>query len=149
IALKDVRYDRTAFPMGKEAYRRYISEALDIMGVEDPKARARWMTGYLTAAARESSFNPLAVNTDDVNARRLAGRGPDGFPAGSSRGGLQTIPETFAQYHHPGTSTNIYDPVANICASMNYVMGRYGVDRGGANLFKVAQFNPNSAGGGY
>ncbi|MBU8826496.1 transglycosylase SLT domain-containing protein [Mycolicibacterium goodii] len=149
IPLSAVQYDRLKFPAGKEAYRGYISEALDVMGVDDSRARARWMTGLMTAAARESSFNPLAVNTSDMNATRLAGSGPDGFPAGSSRGGLQTIPETFAAYHQPGTSTNLYDPVANITAAMNYVMDRYGVSRDGSNVTKVPQFNPNSAGGGY
>ncbi|ULE31204.1 transglycosylase SLT domain-containing protein (plasmid) [Mycobacterium sp. IDR2000157661] len=149
IPLSAVRYDRQNFAAGKQAYRRYISEALDVMGVDDPRARARWTTGLMTAAARESSFNPLAVNTYDMNATRLAGSGPDGFPAGSSRGGVQTIPETFASFHQPGTSTNIYEPVANLCASMNYVMSRYGVDPSGSNLSKVAQFNPNAAGGGY
>ncbi|WP_148684755.1 transglycosylase SLT domain-containing protein [Mycolicibacterium tusciae] len=149
IPLSAVRYDRQKFPAGRDAYRGYISEALDVMGVDDPRARARWMTGLMTAAARESSFNPLAVNTSDMNATRLAGSAADGFPAGSSRGGVQTIPETFASFHQPGTATNIYEPVANLCASMNYVMSRYGVDPSGSNLSKVAQFNPNSAGGGY
>ena len=149
IPLSAVRYDRQTFPAGRDAYRAYISEALDVMGVDDPRDRARWMTGLMTAAARESSFNPLAVNTSDMNATRLAGSASDGFPAGSSRGGVQTIPETFASFHQPGTATNIYDPVANLCASMNYVMSRYGVDPSGSNLSKVAQFNPNSAGGGY
>src|SRR5690606_7666540 len=101
IPLSAVRYDRKKFPMGKDAYRGYINEALDVMGVDDPRARARWTNGLMTAAARESSFNPLAVNTWDINATRLAGTGPDGFPAGASRGGVQTIPETFARFHQP------------------------------------------------
>ena len=53
-------------------------------------------------------------------------------------------------YHQPGTSTSIYEPVANIAASMNYVMDRYGVSPDGSNLAaRVAQANPNAAGGGY
>ena len=35
--------------------------------------------------------------------------------------------------------TNIYDPVANICASMNYVIHRYGVIPTGENLATVVQ----------
>ena len=87
-------------------------------------------------------FNPMAVNRIDSNAHgpRLA----DGAPAGSSRGGLQTIPATFAANHQPGTSTNIYDPVANIAAAMNYLMRRYHVQRDGSNLSAVGQFNPSS-----
>jgi SLT domain-containing protein len=74
----------------------------------------------------------------------------DGHPANSSRGVLQVIPPTFAQYWQPGTSTNIYDPVANIAASMNYVMSRYGVSRDASNLAtKVQQFDPSRPPKGY
>ena len=44
---------------------------------------------------------------------------------------------------------NLYDPVANIAASMNYVMRRYHVARDGSNLSSVGQFNPPPAPGGY
>ncbi len=147
IPLSAVRFDRERFAGGKEMYRRYINEALDTMGIEDPAARRRWGAGLMTAAARESSFNPLAINLGDSNAH--GAKAADGFFGNSSRGGLQTIPTTFAAYHQPGTSTNIYEPIANICAAMNYVMGRYGVDRSAVNLAKVPQFDPQSAGGGY
>src|SRR5690606_40017988 len=52
---------------------------------------------------RESSGNPKAINLWDINAQ-------NGIP---SKGLLQVIPPTFAAYHVPGTSKNIYDPVAN------------------------------------
>jgi hypothetical protein len=46
-----------------------------------------------------------------------------------------------SQVHHaslaaavPLIATNIYDPVANICASMNYVIHRYGVCLNGENF---------------
>jgi SLT domain-containing protein len=58
---------------------------------------------------------------------------------GYARGLTQTIPATFARFHQPGTSTDIYDPVANICASMNYVMHRYGVRLDGSNLVASVQ----------
>ena len=163
ISVEFVRPDRTARWCLEEALSRpssflvatrspRASNAAPELGKLQIGAKEWKLTcdfGLMTAAARESSFNPLAVNTSDMNATRLAGSGPDGFPAGSSRGGVQTIPETFASFHQPGTSTNIYEPVANLCASMNYVMSRYGVDPSGSNLSKVAQFNPSSAGGGY
>ena len=151
ISVKDVRYVREKFAVGREAYKRYVAEALDVMGITDPQARENWSRGLMTAAARESSFNPLAVNTDksDYNVQTSTGSGPDGFPNKASRGGLQTIPTTFAAYHQPGTSTNLYDPVANISAAMNYVMDRYDVSRDGSNVTKVPQFNPRSTGGGY
>ena len=65
---------------------------------------------------RESAGNPSAVNLWDSNARM-------GIP---SKGLLQVIDPTFRAYHVPGTSWNIYDPVANITAACNYAAHRYG-----------------------
>ncbi|MEU6511486.1 LysM peptidoglycan-binding domain-containing protein [Streptomyces sp. NPDC046942] len=65
---------------------------------------------------RESSGNPNAVNNWDSNAAA-------GHP---SIGLLQVIQPTFNAYHVPGTSSNIYDPVANITAACNYAYHRYG-----------------------
>jgi hypothetical protein len=49
-----------------------------------------------------------------------------------------------------GTSTNIYDPIANTAAAMNCVMKRYNVRRDGANLAaSVCQFNPTCGPCGY
>lgn len=142
IPVSKVQYKRHDFAKGEAAYQKYIAKTLDTMGITDQKARRNWTRGLLTAASRESSFNPVAVNKWDSNAH-----GPtrsDGAPANSSRGGLQTIPTTFAAHHQAGTSTNIYDPVANAAAAMNYVMGRYDVDRDGSDLAKVSQFDPKN-----
>ncbi|MFI8951237.1 transglycosylase SLT domain-containing protein [Streptomyces sp. NPDC053750] len=65
---------------------------------------------------RESSGNPNAINDWDINAI-------NGIP---SKGLLQVIPPTFEAYHVPGTSKNIYDPVANIAAACNYAADKYG-----------------------
>ncbi|MFD4260639.1 transglycosylase SLT domain-containing protein [Streptomyces sp. NPDC058534] len=65
---------------------------------------------------RESSGNPKAINDWDINAI-------NGIP---SKGLLQVIPPTFEAYHVPGTSKNIYDPVANIAAACNYAADKYG-----------------------
>ncbi|GHD84644.1 transglycosylase SLT domain-containing protein [Streptomyces naganishii] len=65
---------------------------------------------------RESSGNPMAINNWDINA-------VNGIP---SKGLLQVIDPTFNTYHVPGTSKNIYDPVANITAAANYAAHRYG-----------------------
>ncbi|MGV9250505.1 transglycosylase SLT domain-containing protein [Streptomyces sp. NPDC003697] len=65
---------------------------------------------------RESSGNPLAINNWDSNAAK-------GIP---SKGLLQVIDPTFKAYHVPGTSFDIYDPVANITAACNYAAKRYG-----------------------
>ncbi|GAA5040448.1 transglycosylase SLT domain-containing protein [Streptomyces siamensis] len=65
---------------------------------------------------RESSGNPNAINGWDINAI-------NGIP---SKGLLQVIQPTFNAYHVPGTSWNIYDPVANITAAANYAADKYG-----------------------
>lgn len=65
---------------------------------------------------RESSGNPNAINNWDSNA--VAGH--------PSKGLLQTIDSTFNAYHVAGTSTNVYDPVANIVAACNYAYHVYG-----------------------
>jgi SLT domain-containing protein len=64
----------------------------------------------------ESGGNPNAINLWDSNA--MAGD--------PSRGLMQTIGSTFNAFHQPGTSNNIYDPVANIAAAINYIKSRYG-----------------------
>lgn len=74
----------------------------------------------------ESGGNPNAINLSDINAQM-------GDP---SRGLLQTIGSTFAAYHIAGTSMNIYDPLANVAAAINYAKHTYGATlmRGGMGL---------------
>src|SRR5215472_2576944 len=64
----------------------------------------------------ESGGNPNAINLWDSNAKA-------GDP---SRGLLQVIMSTFRAYHQPGTSWNIYNPLANIAAAIAYARSRYG-----------------------
>ncbi|MET9920346.1 transglycosylase SLT domain-containing protein [Streptomyces sp. NPDC006435] len=91
----------------------WIRQALDVM-------RANGIPGSYEGLhrniMRESTGNPNAVNGWDVNAQ-------NGTP---SCGLLQVIRPTFNAYHVPGTSSNIYDPVANITAAANYAADRYG-----------------------
>ncbi|MGQ4616425.1 transglycosylase SLT domain-containing protein [Nocardia sp. R7R-8] len=117
-----------------------IDGALDALGITDPVAREYWKRGYRVLIERESGGNPNAVNNWDSNA--AAGQ--------ASRGLTQTIPGTFQAYHVAGTSDNIHDPVANVAASMNYVIERYGVSRDGHDLqVKVQQADPNRSAKGY
>jgi LysM repeat protein len=122
----------------------WTTRACEIMHVPP----SHWVTGYQTLCRRESSGDANAVNGWDGNAW-----GPiqsDSYPLHCSRGVAQCIPDTFASNHVPGTSTDIYDPVANIAASMRYVMRRYGVSPDGHDLAsRVAQADPNRPGGGY
>ncbi|MCX5344443.1 transglycosylase SLT domain-containing protein [Streptomyces atratus] len=91
----------------------WISQALAIMKAHGIPGS---YDGLHRNIMRESTGNPNAVNGWDINAQ-------NGTP---SCGLLQVIQPTFNAYHVPGTSTNIYDPVANITAAANYAADRYG-----------------------
>ncbi|AYF72830.1 hypothetical protein D7D52_01900 [Nocardia yunnanensis] len=91
----------------------WIRQALDIMSQRGIPGS---YDGILRNILRESSGNPQAINLYDSNAAM-------GIP---SKGLLQVIDPTFNAYHVDGTSTNIWDPVANIVAACNYAAHRYG-----------------------
>jgi hypothetical protein len=91
----------------------WIRQSLDIM---KRKGIPGSYHGLYRNIMRESSGNPMAINDWDINAI-------NGIP---SKGLLQVIPPTFNAYHVPGTSWNIYDPVANITAAANYAADKYG-----------------------
>ncbi|MFD7335868.1 transglycosylase SLT domain-containing protein [Streptomyces violascens] len=91
----------------------WIRQSLDIM---KSKGIPGTYDGLHRNIMRESTGNPNAINNWDINAI-------NGIP---SKGLLQVIPPTFNAYHVPGTSWNIYDPVANITAAANYAADKYG-----------------------
>ncbi|GAB2737691.1 transglycosylase SLT domain-containing protein [Streptomyces bullii] len=91
----------------------WIRESLDVMKKHGIPGS---YDGIKRNIMRESSGNPNAINNWDINAI-------NGVP---SKGLLQVIPPTFEAYHVPGTSWNIYDPVANITAACNYAADKYG-----------------------
>jgi len=91
----------------------WIKESLKVMHA---KGIPGTYEGIRKNLMRESSGNPQAINNWDSNAMK-------GIP---SKGLMQVIDPTFNAYHVAGTSTNIYDPVANITASANYAAHRYG-----------------------
>ncbi|OBJ01741.1 DUF4226 domain-containing protein [Mycobacterium sp. 1465703.0] len=125
---------------GRPAVLAAIGKALDIKGVHDPVARARWERGMDLVARRESNYDANAVNDWDSNAVR-------GTP---SRGAWQFIAPTFAAYHQPGTSRDIHNLVAQACAFINYAMGRYGVAADASNLAdRIQQADPHRAPKGY
>lgn len=91
----------------------WIRQSLDIM---KSKGIPGSYEGLHRNIIRESAGDPNAKNGWDINAI-------NGTP---SVGLLQVIQPTFNAYHVEGTSTNIYDPVANITAAANYAADRYG-----------------------
>lgn len=96
---------------GASRWAGIVSQALAMLGL--PLSLA---PRVLYQMQTESGGNPNAINLTDINAQR-------GDP---SRGLLQTIGSTFAAYHVPGTSNNIYDPLANVAAAINYARHTYG-----------------------
>lgn len=143
LRLRRLRYRRRRDPMqgnGRPAVLAAIRKALDIKGIHDPAARARWERGMDLAARRESNYNANAVNDWDSNAAR-------GTP---SKGAWQFIGPTFAAYHQPGTSRDIRDLVAQACAFINYAMGRYGVAADASDLAdRIQQADPRRSPKGY
>ncbi|MCV7118033.1 transglycosylase [Mycobacterium nebraskense] len=132
-----MRGDRAS---GRAAVVAAIRKALDIKGIHDPAARARWERGMDLVARRESNYDANAVNDWDSNAAR-------GTP---SKGAWQFIGPTFAAYHQPGTSRDIRNLVAQACAFINYAMGRYGVAADATNLADlIQQADPRRSPKGY
>lgn len=108
-----------------------IRKALDIKGIHDPAARARWERGMDTVAKREATYNKDAQN-------------------GPAVGEFQFHPDTFDAYHEPGTAHSRHDRVAEACAFINYVHHRYGVRMDGLNLAaNVQQADPSRPPKGY
>lgn len=90
----------------------WITEALKVMKNEGiPGSRG----GIRRIINNESGGQPNICNDWDINAR-------NGTP---SCGLMQVIEPTFKAHHCPGTSWNLKDPVANICAASHYAWKRY------------------------
>ncbi|MEK4020399.1 transglycosylase SLT domain-containing protein [Bacillus sp. FSL K6-3176] len=74
-----------------------------------------WLPGLMTIAQNESRGNPKAINLWDSNAKR-------GTP---SKGLMQTIDPTFNSNKASGMN-DIWNPIHNAAAAINYIKGRYG-----------------------
>lgn len=118
--------------LSAEAMENVINEALDVRGIEDPELREKWTQVLTLIGENESTSAPNAVNTWDKN--YYGEEMSDGFKYHASRGWLQLVPDTFAQYHQPGTSDAIYDPVAQASATINYIEARHNVYSNGVGL---------------
>jgi phage-related protein len=103
---------------GSAQLAQWIAAAMAFAGVP-----ASWAGPLHTLIMRESGGNPHAINLTDFNAQR-------GDP---SRGLTQTIGSTFNRYRDPRLSSDIYDPISNIVAGINYIKATYG------SIFNVQQ----------
>ncbi|PXY32968.1 phage tail tape measure protein [Prauserella coralliicola] len=96
---------------GVERWRGVALQALAYTG-----SPLSWIGSLLRRMNQESGGNPRAINNWDINAQR-------GDP---SRGLMQTIGATFYAYARELAGRGIYDPFANIVASIRYANARYG-----------------------
>lgn len=96
---------------GVARWRGLVQKALKMEGLS-----LQLTDAVLYQMQTESGGRVNAINLTDSNAAR-------GTP---SKGLLQVIDPTFRAYHWPGTSGNIYDPLANIAAAINYARHNYG-----------------------
>jgi phage-related minor tail protein len=96
---------------GVQRWAPVVLQALQMVGQP-----ASMLGTTLRRMNQESGGNPFAINNWDSNAQA-------GDP---SRGLMQTIGSTFNAYAGPLRSRGIYDPLANIYASMRYALATYG-----------------------
>ena len=112
--------------------RAIIEQAMRITGTPPPSTAEAWLAGMNTLITRESNWNAGARNDWDSNAAK-----------GQNSAGLaQVIPSTFAANKAPGHD-NIYAPVDNVAASINYIKRTYG------SIENVQQANANMPPKGY
>jgi SLT domain-containing protein len=96
---------------GVKRWSSVVLQALKLVGQP-----ASLLPTVLRRMNQESGGNPRAINNWDVNAK-------NGDP---SRGLMQTIGATFNAYAGKLRGRGIYDPLANVYASMRYALARYG-----------------------
>jgi TP901 family phage tail tape measure protein len=112
---KDVPAGGGPMPSGSDVQRwaPMMLKALAASGLP-----ASLLPNELRQIQTESGGNPNAVqgNIGDIN----------NITGDLAKGLLQVIGGTFRAYHVPGTSNNVFDPWANMMASLNYQKHRYG-----------------------
>ncbi|MGW5737021.1 MULTISPECIES: phage tail tape measure protein [Streptomyces] len=96
---------------GVKRWSKVVLTALKMVGQP-----ASLLPVVLRRMNQESGGNPKAINNWDVNAK-------NGDP---SRGLMQTIGSTFNAYAGKLRGRGIYDPLANVYASMRYALSVYG-----------------------
>ncbi|HEX6356784.1 transglycosylase SLT domain-containing protein [Actinophytocola sp.] len=112
--------------------QEWIKQAIEILrqngiNVSEADAQRIWQI-----IQHESGGNPSAINNWDSNAAK-------GTP---SKGLMQCIDPTFNSYKLPGRN-DIWNPVDNICAGVNYAISRYG------SLANVPGIKATASGGSY
>lgn len=104
----NIPYDLSA---GVEQWRKLATEMLIMQGES-----ATYVDRLLMQMQSESGGNPNAINLWDSNAAA-------GHP---SKGLMQVIDPTFQANRDPRLPNNVWDPAANIAASIRYTRSNYG-----------------------
>ncbi|MFF9894978.1 phage tail tape measure protein [Streptomyces longispororuber] len=112
----DDKIQKTFIPVGGvgggvKRWSKLVLKALAMVGQP-----ASLLGTTLRRMNQESGGNPRAINMWDINAKRGM----------ASRGLMQVIPPTFNAYAGRLRSRGIWDPLANIYASMRYALSVYG-----------------------
>lgn len=104
-----------ALPSGSnDMWTGIIMQALRFVGLPTTPA---YVNAWLSQGKSESGLNPKAVQrVHDINS----------VMGNHARGIVQVIPPTFAAHSLPGMK-NIFNPLHNFAAGMNYAKNRYGV----------------------
>lgn len=98
---------------GSDMYAGIVMQALRMVGLP---TSPQYVSAWLRQGQSESGLNPNArQQVNDINMRM-------GMPAA---GIVQVIPPTFAAHSLPGMK-NIFNPLHNFAAGMNYAKNRYG-----------------------
>lgn len=96
---------------GVKRWSSVVLQALKLVGQP-----ASLLPVVLRRMNQESGGNAKSINNWDINAKNGV----------ASRGLMQVIPPTFAAYAGKLAGRGIFDPLANIYASMRYALSRYG-----------------------
>lgn len=110
----------------------WIKQAMEILRANGITVSEADVPKIWAIIQHESGGNPHAINNWDSNAAK-------GTP---SKGLMQCIDPTFNSYKLPGHS-DIWNPVDNICAGVNYAISRYG------SLDNVPGIKAMNSGGAY
>ena len=110
----------------------WIKQAMEILRANGINVSEADVPKIWAIIQHESGGNPQAINNWDSNAAK-------GTP---SKGLMQCIDPTFNSYKMPGHN-DIWNPVDNICAGVNYAVSRYG------SLDNVPGIKAMAGGGAY
>lgn len=106
-------------PAGEKQVAKWMTQALKMKGMY---SETNLQSG-IARAMKESGGDPsITQGVDDVNSRS----------GNHARGLMQVIPPTFNAFKEPGYD-DIFNPIDNILASINYTVKRYGTLAAGWN----------------